>query len=152
MASALPCDPECPGGLPFCSYSSQMRPRPGLGGGRHRRPPVLLRPRGLAQGCAARRAPRCRHPLPCWGGGLLPGAMQGGWWYEVQGYKEKKGGRGGGGLSVSLKMPGRPKPHEAAAKPAKKGKGGGGMSLGDYEALLQQYKTRQQTDDMEEGV
>ena len=64
----------------------------------------------------------------------------------------RKGGRGGGGLSVSLKMPGRPKPHEAAAKPAKKGKGGGGMSLGDYEALLQQYKTRQQTDDMEEGV
>lgn len=71
---------------------------------------------------------------------------------EDIGYKEKKGGRGGGGLSVSLKMPGRPKPHEAAAKPAKKGKGGGGMSLGDYEALLQQYKTRQQTDDMEEGV
>ncbi len=64
---------------------------------------------------------------------------------------EKKGGRSGGGLSVSLK-PGRPKPHKAAAKPVKKGKGGGGMSLGDYEALLQQYKTRQQTDDMEEGV
>ena len=48
------------------------------------------------------------------------------------------------GLSVSLKIPGQPKPPKSAAKPAKKGKKDN-MSLGDYEALLQQYKSRQQT-------
>ena len=69
---------------------------------------------------------------------------------EDIGFKEKKGGKSAGGLSLSIKTSGRPKPQRAAVKPVKKNKSGGGMSLGDYEALLQQYKTRQQTDEVEE--
>merc|ERR1711871_1175497 len=46
-------------------------------------------------------------------------------------------------LSVSLKIPGQSRP-KSAAKPAKKGNNDN-MSLGDYEVLLQQYKSRQQT-------